>query len=54
MSRTEPIGSQASSRLLLLAAGVGGALLAGVLGLWAAYGSAVFFEMIAAGLQTCF
>jgi len=31
-----------------------GALAAGTIGLWAHYGSAVFFEMIMAGLSACF
>ena len=36
------------------AAGVVGALAAGTVVLWAYYGSAVFFEMIMAGLAFCF
>ena len=41
-------------RPLLLAAGLVGVLLAATLALWAHYGSAVFFEMIRAGLAACF
>ena len=39
--------------LMVLAAGVGGVLLAGTLALWAHYGTAVFFEMIRAGFAAC-
>jgi hypothetical protein len=35
-------------------AGIVGALAAGTVVLWAHYGSAVFFEMIKAGLAFCF
>ena len=42
------------SRPLLLAATAGGMLLAGTVALWAHYGGAVFFEMIAAGFTACF
>src|SRR4029078_1316541 len=37
------------SRPLLLVAVIGGALVAAALGLWAYYGTAVFFEMVRAG-----
>jgi hypothetical protein len=39
---------------LLAGAGIVGALAAGTVLLWAHYGSAVFFEMIVAGLAFCF
>jgi len=39
---------------LLLVAGVGGALVAAASGLWAYYGTAVFFEMVRAGWLACF
>lgn len=42
------------SRPLLLAAVVGGALVAAALGLWAYYGTAVFFEMVRTGWLACF
>jgi hypothetical protein len=42
------------SRWPLVAAAVGGALLAVALGLWAVYGGAVFHQMIAAGIAWCF
>jgi hypothetical protein len=41
-------------RALLAVAGIGGILIAGTLGLWAHYGSAVFYEMILAGIAACF
>ena len=44
-----------TGRPLLLAGGaVCGALLAATLGLWAYYGTTVFFETLAAGLARCF
>jgi hypothetical protein len=39
--------------LLLVAAGLG-ILVAATLALWAHYGTAVFYEMIVAGLTACF
>ena len=39
--------------LAAVAAGVG-ALMAGTLALWAYYGTAVFYEIIAAGIAMCF
>jgi hypothetical protein len=42
------------SRPLLLVAVAGGLLLAATLGLWAYYGTAVFFEMVRAGWVACF
>ena len=42
------------SRPLLLVALAGGALAAAALGLWAYYGTAVFFEMVRAGWLACF
>ena len=42
------------SRPLLLVAAGGGVLLAVALGLWAYYGTAVFFEMVRAGWLACF
>jgi hypothetical protein len=46
--------SRPSTRPLVLAAAVMGVVLAATLALWAHYGSAVFFEMIRAGLAACF
>ena len=42
------------TRPLLAVAGVGGVLLAATGTLWAYYGTAVFYETIAAGLAACF
>jgi len=42
------------SRPFLLVAVVGGALVAAALGLWAYYGTTVFFEMVRAGGVACF
>ena len=39
---------------LAVAAGAAGVLIAGTLVLWAYYGTAVFYEMIAAGIAMCF
>ena len=46
--------SAPTARPLVLVAAVAGVLIAGTLALWAHYGSAVFFEMIAAGIAACF
>jgi hypothetical protein len=43
-----------SSRSLLVVAVVAGVLIAATLALWAHYGTAVFFEIIAAGIAACF
>jgi hypothetical protein len=41
------------SRVLLIVAAAMGILLGGTLVLWAKYGAAVFFDMIAAGIAAC-
>jgi hypothetical protein len=41
------------SRALLLTAGALALVLAATLALWAHYGTAVFYEMIVAGIATC-
>jgi hypothetical protein len=41
------------SRPLMIAAGVAGLLVAGTLALWLHYGTAVFYEMILAGIALC-
>lgn len=43
-----------ASRPFLLTGAVGVVLIAATLGLWAHYGTAVFFEVIAAGIAACF
>ena len=42
------------SRPLLLAVVAGGLAMALAIGLWAYYGTAVFFEMLRAGWAACF
>ena len=46
--------SNSSLRPLLWGAVAVGMLLAGAIALWVQYGSAVFFEMIRAGIALCF
>jgi hypothetical protein len=41
-------------RPLLALAALAGILIAATLALWAHYGTAVFFEIIAAGIAACF
>ena len=41
-------------RVVLLAAGVAGIAFAGAIALWAHFGTAVFYEMILAGIAACF
>jgi hypothetical protein len=41
------------SRPLILIAAVVGIMLAGTVALWAHYGTAVFYEMIVAGIAAC-
>jgi hypothetical protein len=45
---------RALSRPVLLAAAVSALLIGATLALWAHYGMAVFFEIIAAGIAACF
>ena len=42
------------SRPLVLLSAAAGLIVAGTLGLWAIYGTAVFFEMVRAGWALCF
>lgn len=46
--------ARAVSALAVAGAGLGAALLLGTLALWFHYGTAVFFETIAAGIAGCF
>jgi hypothetical protein len=56
--RQETISTRPSSRagsvIAWSAAGFGGLILLGAAALWMHYGTAVFFEMIAAGISACF
>ena len=46
--------AEAVSALAVAGAGLGAALLLGTLALWFHYGTAVFFETVAAGFAACF
>lgn len=54
MNETAAAASPGISRPLLLVSAVIGVMLAGTVALWAHYGTAVFYEMIVAGLAACF
>ncbi|MEH6951853.1 hypothetical protein V4R08_11020 [Nitrobacter sp. NHB1] len=43
-----------ASTIVAGSAAAGAALLLGALALWAHYGTAVFFEMLASGIAACF
>jgi hypothetical protein len=49
-----PLRTTARPFMLAAAAVVAGMLLAAAVSLWVYYGSAVFYEMLAAGLAACF
>ena len=53
MSETTNIVPERGWRPLAILAGVAGVLIAGTLALWAHYGTAVFHEMILAGIALC-
>ena len=46
--------SRAGKIIVWGAAGLGGLVALGAVALWIHYGTAVFFEMIAAGIAACF
>ena len=48
------VSTASLSRPLVLIALLVGALLAGTLGLWAYYGTTVFFEIVRTGWVACF
>jgi hypothetical protein len=52
MSETAAV-TPSFSRPLLIVAAVGGVMLAATVALWAYYGTAVFYEMILAGIAAC-
>jgi uncharacterized membrane protein len=54
MSETVNASFLGMSRPLLLMALAAGVLLAGAVSLWIHYGTAVFYEMIVAGIAACF
>jgi hypothetical protein len=49
-----PVARRSSSVVGVIAGLIGAGLLVGGLALWATYGTAVFFETIASGLEACF
>ena len=49
-----PAEGRVASVILWGAAGIGGLAILAAGGLWFHYGTAVFFEMIAAGIAACF
>jgi hypothetical protein len=53
MPETASAASPVISRPLILIAAVVGIVLAGTVALWAHYGTAVFYEMIVAGIAAC-
>ena len=53
MALTRPQG-RAAAMIVWGAAGLGGLVVLGAAALWFHYGTAVFFEMIAAGISACF
>ena len=54
MPETVSAATSHVSRPLILVAAAVGILLAGTVALWVHYGTAVFYEMIVAGLAACF
>jgi hypothetical protein len=48
------VSARRTSLALGAAIGLGAALLGGAMLLWLRYGTAVFFEMLAAGIAACF
>jgi hypothetical protein len=53
MPETVSEATPLSSRPLVLIAAGAGVLVAGTVALWAHYGTAVFYEMIVAGIAAC-
>ena len=53
MTDAATVTTRRSWRPLAVAAGAAGVLIAGTLALWAYYGTAVFYEIIAAGIAMC-
>ena len=54
MSDTVTLVNRRNWRPLAIVAAAVGLLLAGTVGLWAHYGTAVFYEIILAGIAMCF
>jgi ABC-type proline/glycine betaine transport system permease subunit len=47
-------GRKLASAIVVGSAALGAVVVAGALGLWFHYGTAVFFEMITSGISACF
>jgi hypothetical protein len=54
MAVSYPTARKLPAVIMVAGAALAAALLMGALGLWFHYGTAVFFEMIAAGFAACF
>jgi hypothetical protein len=54
MDETASAFGRIASRPLLLVAAAAGLLVAATIALWVHYGTAVFYEMIVAGIAACF
>ena len=54
MSAILPPGRRLASAIVVGAVALGAIVLSGALALWFHYGTAVFFEIIAAGIAACF
>jgi hypothetical protein len=54
MSEMQPASSPHSSRATFIVSAAAGLLVAATIALWAHYGTAVFYEMILAGIAACF
>jgi hypothetical protein len=54
MTEAATLSIRRNWRPLAVAAGAAGVLIAGTVALWAYYGTAVFYEVIAAGIAMCF
>jgi hypothetical protein len=54
MSEIQSSSSRHVSRASLIASVGAGLVVAGTIALWAHYGTAVFYEMILAGIAACF
>jgi hypothetical protein len=53
MSQSATLPNRRNWRPLAVAAAMGGVLLTAAVALWAYYGTAVFYEMILAGIAMC-
>jgi hypothetical protein len=54
MTEAAAVPTRRSWRPLAITAAAAGVLMAATLALWAYYGTAVFYEVIAAGIAMCF